>query len=83
MMLAPAPWVDRLRELSGFNFAHTANANPITCAVGNAVLDIIEEEKLSERAERMGRYLWQKLDNIRQRYTTLGDIRGRDRTPTG
>lgn len=32
-MLTAAPWVDRLRELSGFNFAHTANANPISCAV--------------------------------------------------
>ncbi len=76
-MLAPAVWVDRLRELTGFSFAHTANANPITCAVGHAVLDVIEDEDLVERANDVGRYLRDRLEDVQQRYTTIGDIRGR------
>ena len=77
MMLASATWVDELRQLTGFNFAHTANANPISCAAGAAVLDIIEQQNLMVHAERIGRYLKQGLEEIQSRYTSIGDIRGR------
>lgn len=77
MMLAPACWVDKLRRSTGFNFAHTANANPVSCAVGNAVLDVIDQQNLCRRAVQFGCYLRQGLEEIQSRRTSIGDIRGR------
>ncbi len=77
LMLAPAAWVDELRQMTGFNIAHTANANPISCAVGNAVLDVIEQQNLMRRAEQRGQYLRQGIKAMQTRRTAVGDIRGR------
>ena len=77
MMLAPATWVDPLRETTGFNYAHTANASPLACAVGNAVLDVIEDQNMIENARVTGKYLRSQLELIKQRHFAIGDIRGR------
>lgn len=76
-MLAPARLVDELAELTGFNFSHTYNANPVTCAAGLAVLDIYEREDLVGRAGRVGAYLRGRLDALQDRQPIIGDIRGR------
>lgn len=40
------------------------------------VLDIIEEEKLNERAEMIGSHVMKKFAEPSQRFACIGDIRG-------
>jgi adenosylmethionine-8-amino-7-oxononanoate aminotransferase len=75
-MLAPAALVDPLAEELGFNYAHTANANPIACAVGVAVLEELEQGDLLQHAEALGAYLRGRVLDMAQRVPVIGDIRG-------
>ena len=54
----------------------TYAGNPLACAAGLAVLDIFEEERLLERAERLGERLMSKLHALYDRYPQVGDVRG-------
>ena len=60
-VLFPAERVDRLASQTGFNFSHTYNANPISCATGLAVLDEFRRLNLIEAAAKQGKYLQAKL----------------------
>jgi len=60
-----------------FTHHFTTASNPISCAVGCAVIDIIEKQKLVERAARLGEYLHQKARNMFLSHPTVGDIRGK------
>lgn len=75
-MLAPAAMVDELAALTGFEFSYSYNANPISCAVGSAVLDEFERHGLVERAERCGARLRAGLEAIMERSPIVGDVRG-------
>ena len=46
-------------------------------AVGLAVLRVLREEKLAERAAEMGGYFMDALRALQQRYECIGDVRGR------
>jgi 4-aminobutyrate aminotransferase/(S)-3-amino-2-methylpropionate transaminase len=50
--------------------------NPIACAAGVTVLDIYEEEKLGEKAQKIGRQIKAKLEKIKSQSHLIGDIRG-------
>ena len=76
-MLAPASMVDELAGMTGFNLAHTYNANPITCAGACAVLDELVERDLIEGAARLGVHLRERLDAIHARSPIVGDVRGK------
>lgn len=76
-MLAPAALVDELSELTGFNYAHTYNASPLSCAVGSAVLNEITQNGLLENTRNMGLYLRDKLGELQNKFTIIGDVRGR------
>lgn len=76
-VLAPARLVDELAELSGFNLSHSANANPICCAAGCAVLDEVVERDLIGAAERVGAHLRTGLEQIAARSPLVGEVRGR------
>ena len=58
-------------------FFSTFGGNPVACAAGNAVMDVIEAENLQARAERVGQYLKAKLEGLADRHETIGDVRGR------
>lgn len=75
-MLAPAAMVDRLAALTGFNFSHTYNANPISCAVGLAVLDEYARDGLIEAAAERGAQLREGLEAMAARRPCIGDVRG-------
>lgn len=55
----------------------TTGANPVSCAVGLTVIDIIEKEGLVERAATLGEYLRQKTAEKLSHHPTVGDIRGK------
>ncbi len=67
--------VDAFRERV-FYF-NTFGGNPVSCAVGNAVLDVMEREHLMEHAARMGTALRDGLSRLQARHSMIGDIRGR------
>jgi alanine-glyoxylate transaminase/(R)-3-amino-2-methylpropionate-pyruvate transaminase len=56
---------------------HTYGANPVACAAGREVLRILREEKLQENAGRVGAALLRRLEELKQRWPVIGDVRGR------
>ena len=56
----------------------TYAGNPVACAAAHAVLDVIEEEKLAERATAIGKIITDRLKQIKDRtnLNCIGDIRG-------
>jgi len=62
--------------VTGMEYFNTFGGNPVSCAAGMAVLDVIEEEKLQEKALRVGGYLKEKLSGLMDRHRIVGDVRG-------
>ncbi|CDX36434.1 Alanine--glyoxylate aminotransferase 2 homolog 1, mitochondrial [Mesorhizobium sp. SOD10] len=56
---------------------HTYGANPVACAAGRAVLKVIQEERLQENARDVGAALKVRLEDMKQRFPIIGDVRGR------
>ncbi|HJV84077.1 MAG TPA: 4-aminobutyrate--2-oxoglutarate transaminase [Noviherbaspirillum sp.] len=54
----------------------TYAGNPLAVASALAVLDVIQEEKLVERAERLGAQLKEKLHGLRKKVPQIADVRG-------
>ena len=56
----------------------TYGGSPIGCAAAHAVLDVIEEENLCGRANRLGSHMIERLKKMKDRHDTapIGDIRG-------
>jgi 4-aminobutyrate aminotransferase-like enzyme len=57
-------------------YFNTFGGNPVACAAGLAVLDVIEVEGLQHNALVMGRYLKQNLLGLRKDYPVLGEPHG-------
>uniref|UniRef100_A0A9J7Y3B5 Ethanolamine-phosphate phospho-lyase n=1 Tax=Cyprinus carpio carpio TaxID=630221 RepID=A0A9J7Y3B5_CYPCA len=62
---------------SGMEYFNTFGGNPVSCAIGLAVLDVIEKEDLQGNALHIGSYLTQLLDDLKKRHLLVGDVRGR------
>ncbi|AEP01094.1 4-aminobutyrate--2-oxoglutarate transaminase [Heyndrickxia coagulans] len=54
----------------------TYAGSPLGCAAALAVLDIIESEKLNERAEKIGRHVLDTFRSWQKEFTFIGDVRG-------
>jgi 4-aminobutyrate aminotransferase/(S)-3-amino-2-methylpropionate transaminase len=55
----------------------TFGGNPLACAAALAVLDVIDEEHLLERATQIGTRLEFAFRELQQRHKVIGDVRGR------
>jgi alanine-glyoxylate transaminase/(R)-3-amino-2-methylpropionate-pyruvate transaminase len=56
---------------------NTFGGNPVVSAIGQAVLEVIEEEKLQASALALGAHLRSGLERLKARHPIIGDIRGR------
>jgi adenosylmethionine-8-amino-7-oxononanoate aminotransferase len=74
---ARTEFVEEMMARGGFAHGHTLAGNPMGCAVGLEVLDVILENDLPGNAARMGRVLKNGLDRLKKRYAFIGDVRGR------
>ena len=61
---------------NGMEFFSTFGGNPVACAAGLAVLDVLEEEHLQENARRVGNYLIARLRSMQEKHALVGDVRG-------
>ncbi|XP_024144258.1 ethanolamine-phosphate phospho-lyase isoform X2 [Oryzias melastigma] len=62
---------------SGMEYFNTFGGNPVSCAIGLAVLDVIEKENLQDKALQVGQYLCDLLEKLKDKHPLIGDIRGR------
>lgn len=61
----------------GFIFYTSHVSDPLPARVGLAVLQILKQEQLAQRAAEMGTYLFNGLRNLQKNYEEIGDVRGR------
>ena len=57
-------------------FFNTYGANPVSCAAGRAVLQVIDEEGLQANSLKVGRRMKAVLERLHQKHEIVGDVRG-------
>jgi len=76
-VLAPAAMVETIAESGGFLHGHTYASNPLSCAIGHAVVSEMLAQGLMTNAERMGLLLRSRLEALKTTSAILGDVRGK------
>jgi alanine-glyoxylate transaminase/(R)-3-amino-2-methylpropionate-pyruvate transaminase len=56
---------------------NTFGGNPVVCAQGKAVLEVIEREKLQDNALKVGSHILAGLEKLKLKHNVIGDVRGR------
>ncbi|MDZ4729480.1 MAG: aminotransferase class III-fold pyridoxal phosphate-dependent enzyme [Xanthomonadales bacterium] len=60
-----------------FHYFNTFGGNPVSAAVGLAVLDVIEQENILQNVHDTGQYLAENLRSLARQYGCIGDVRGK------
>lgn len=63
--------------INGTTYTAQFGGNPVSMAIAESVLTVIEEENLQEQARRVGDFLVEQLMLLRDKHTCVGDVRGR------
>ena len=61
---------------NGMEYFSTFGGNPVSCAIGLAVLDVIRDEGLQSHALRVGNGLRRGFQELASRHRLVGDVRG-------
>jgi len=61
---------------NGMEYFNSFGGNPVSCAVGKAVLNVIEDEKLQQNAHKVGEYLLKELKQLQGEFPLIGQVRG-------
>jgi len=56
---------------------NTFGGNPVACAIGQAVLEVIDEEGIQRRCAEVGAHAKAGLERLMQKHDVIGDVRGR------
>ena len=62
---------------NGMEYFNSFGGNPVSCAVGHAVLNVIKDEELQKNALDVGIYLKERLNDLKEQFPIIGDVRGR------
>lgn len=65
------------RFAARFGYFNTFGGNPVSAAVGKAVIDVIDGESLLENVTTVGAYTKAGLQKLQDQYGIIGDVRGR------
>ena len=75
----PIGWTIATEEVAkafpGLTFS-TFGGNPVSCAVGLAVINVIEEDDLRTNCRVVGDYFAERLEELKEKYEIVGDVRG-------
>jgi 4-aminobutyrate aminotransferase-like enzyme len=75
----PIGWTIATPEVAdafpGLTFS-TFGGNPVSCSVGLAVINVIEKNDLRTNARVVGDYFREKLEELKEKYLIIGDVRG-------
>jgi 4-aminobutyrate aminotransferase-like enzyme len=61
---------------NGMEYFNTFGGNPVSCAIGLAVLDVIADEQLQANALKVGQHLMDGLRKLMDKHPLIGDVRG-------
>ena len=61
---------------NGMEFFSSFGGNPVSCAIGEAVLEVIEKEGLQKQANEVGKYLKNQLHILGKKHPEIADVRG-------
>ncbi|NXC42085.1 AT2L2 lyase, partial [Penelope pileata] len=61
---------------TGVEYFNTFGGNPVSCAIGLAVLDVIKKEHLQAHAMEVGDLLMKLLNEQKSKHPLIGDVRG-------
>lgn len=67
---------DKAASMTYGDHGTTYGGNPFVCAAVSEVLKIYDEEKIVEHVKVVGRYLWDKLEYLKDKYDCIVDHRG-------
>ncbi|MDH3430193.1 MAG: aminotransferase class III-fold pyridoxal phosphate-dependent enzyme [Gammaproteobacteria bacterium] len=57
-------------------YFNTFGGNPVSCAAGLAVLDVIEDDRLQQNALQVGQHIVDALRRLAKKHSCIGDVRG-------
>lgn len=61
---------------TGVAYFNTYGGNPVSCAIANAVMEVIDDEKLQENCLIVGKYLLEQSNSLMKEFDIIGDVRG-------
>lgn len=61
---------------TGMEYFNTFGGNPVSCAIGSAVLDVIQQQQLKKNALDVGKSMMDKLLLLKNEFELIGDVRG-------
>ena len=61
---------------NGMEFFSTFGGNPVACAAGLAVLDVLVDEELQRNAREVGARWIARLSDLQSTFPLIGDVRG-------
>ncbi len=61
---------------NGMEYFNTFGGNPVSCAIGLKVLNVVKEDNLQQNAHETGKYLKTKLTYLSNKFPIIGDVRG-------
>ncbi len=56
--------VEIMSVLTSGSHGSTFGGNPLACAIGKAAIEVLEDEKLAERSDELGKYFREELDKL-------------------
>ena len=61
---------------NGMEYFNSFGGNPVSCAIGMAVMDVVQGEGLQEKALETGAYIMDGLRDMMDRHELIGNVRG-------